>query len=33
MGLRNINQSNFSAADEWTQVKLDEVEKFLARVS
>ena len=33
MGLRNINQNNFSVADEWTQVKLDEAEKYLANVS
>ena len=32
MGLRNINQNNFSTAKEWTQVKLFEAEDFLARV-
>jgi hypothetical protein len=33
MGLRNINQNNFFAADQWTQVKLDEAEKFLSKIT
>ncbi|HZK81453.1 MAG TPA: hypothetical protein VFC46_10310 [Humisphaera sp.] len=33
MGLRNINQSNFYEAEEWKQIKLDEAEKFLSKVS
>ncbi len=33
MGLsNNVNQNNFSAAAEWTQVKADEVDGFLSRV-
>jgi hypothetical protein len=28
MGLRNIRQMNFVEADEWTQVKLDEVKRY-----
>jgi hypothetical protein len=32
MGLRNIAQSKFSDADEWTQVKLDEVDMYSARI-
>lgn len=32
MGLRNINQSNFSVADPWIQVKLDEVDTYFDRL-
>jgi hypothetical protein len=32
MGLRNINQNNFVAAEEWTQVKIDEAEYYLDKV-
>ncbi len=33
MGLRNINQMNFSNADEWVQVKLDELIKYKNKIS
>lgn len=32
MGLRNINQNRFIGADEWKQVKLDEVDLYVSRV-
>jgi hypothetical protein len=33
MGLRNINVTNFTDAEEWTQVKIDEVERYMGRVT
>lgn len=33
MGLRNINQNNFVAAEEWFQVKIDEIERFITKIS
>jgi hypothetical protein len=33
MALENITEMNFTTADEWTQIKLDEVEKYLSKVS
>ncbi|HZL01361.1 MAG TPA: GIY-YIG nuclease family protein [Caulobacteraceae bacterium] len=33
MGLRNIAQMKFANADEWTQIKLDEIEKYRKKVS
>jgi hypothetical protein len=33
MGLNNINQNNFKAADEWIQVKTDEVGYYLTKQS
>jgi len=31
MGLRNIAQTQFSEAEEWIQVQLDEMEKLMAK--
>lgn len=33
MGLSNVAQMNFAAAEEWTQVERDEVDKYMARVT
>jgi len=33
MGLSNIAQTKFSKADEWFQVKLDEMDRYLERVA
>jgi hypothetical protein len=33
MGLRNIAQPNFKRADQWEQVKLDEVDQFMGRIA
>jgi hypothetical protein len=33
MGLSNIAQTQFSEADEWVQVKLDEMERYLEKVA
>ena len=33
MGLSNINQMNFAEADEWYQIKIDEVEKYLDKIA
>ena len=32
MGLHNINQNGFKEAEEWTQVKADEMEHFMEKV-
>jgi hypothetical protein len=33
MGLSNIRQTNFYSAEEWTQIKLHDIEKYLAKIS
>lgn len=32
MGLHNINQNNFKTADEWIQVKIDQVDHFMNKL-
>lgn len=32
MGLSNIRQMSFTEADEWTQVNLDEIEKYMDKI-
>jgi hypothetical protein len=33
MGLKNINQNNFTTADEWAQVKAHEEERFMGKIA
>jgi hypothetical protein len=33
MGLKNINQNNFHTAEEWTQIKAHEAERFIDKIA